>query len=61
MKLKAGHRYVRRDGIVTGPLARTSFSGWKFRDNHSTLLYNEQGRISEQYEYPQDLIKEYKS
>lgn len=61
MKIKAGHRYVRRDGIVTGPLVRTLFSYWKFRDPGSTLLYNEHGHISERYEYPQDLIKEYKS
>lgn len=60
MKLKAGHIYVRRDGKTTGPLAKTGLPSRPFRDNHSRMYYDTNGRISEQYEYPQDLIKELK-
>lgn len=58
MKLKAGHRYIRRDGKETGPLARTGLPSRPFKDNQSMMHYDKNGRISDQYEFPQDLVKE---
>lgn len=58
MELKAGHRYIRRDGQHTGPLARTDSPSRPFRDNQTNMWYGKDGRISEHYEYPQDIVKE---
>jgi len=59
MKLKAGNRYRRRDGQITGPLAKSGKTGFPFKDVQNNVVYTEKGRISEHYEYSFDLVNLY--
>ena len=55
LKLEVGKRYVRRDGLVTGPLEL--LYGRYFYDRESGRLYYNDGS-HQRFETPEDLIKE---
>lgn len=59
VKLKAGNRYRRRDGQITEPLERSFVSDFPYRDPETKMVYTNEGRLSEMYEYPFDLVELY--
>lgn len=62
MKIEAGKRYIRRDGVITGPLTfnENDWEGYPFQDPVSGSDYTGNGRYwYEGGDSDEDLILEY--
>ena len=59
MKIEAGKRYVRRDGLISGGIRSHECAKYPFEDSVSLTTYRSDGRWSDKWESPCDLISEY--
>ena len=59
MKLEIGKRYIRRDGIITGPLRMSKHWQYSFYDPANDESYSEQGKFLVGVKRDEDLMAEY--
>lgn len=59
MKIEAGKRYVRRDGLVTGALVAVRGPIFPFLDPTHDEAYDSQGRWIGDFPDHHDLVEEY--